>query len=85
MLAKFFLASNVLTNITAAPGKIKQGSRLTDISNLKVEYIDVVINGEIQKTVIISLCIQRSLRDVFAEGNNSLGGLYFHFSGRAIK
>ena len=63
---------------------MKPGSRLTNISNLKVKYIDVVIIGEIQKTVIISLCIQRSLRDVFAEGNNSLGNLYFHFSGRAI-
>ena len=67
--------------MTAVLGKMKLGSRLTNISNLKVKYIDVVIIGEIQKTVIISLCIQRSLRDVFAEGNNSLGNLYFHFLG----
>ena len=84
MLAKFIFRQKRSTNMKAVLGKMKQGSRLTNISNLKVKYIDVVIIGEIQKTVIISLCIQRSLRDVFAEGNNSLGNLYFHFSGRAI-
>ena len=84
MLAKFIFRQKRSTNMTAVLGKMKPGSRLTNISNLKVKYIDVVIIGEIQKTVIISLCIQRSLRDVFAEGNNSLGNLYFHFSGRAI-
>lgn len=84
MLPKFIFRQKRSTNMKAVLGKMKQGSRLTNISNLKVKYIDVVIIGEIQKTVIISLCIQRSLRDVFAEGNNSLGNLYFHFSGRAI-
>ena len=84
MLPKFIFRQKRSTNMIAVLGKMKPGSRLTNISNLKVKYIDVVIIGEIQKTVIISLCIQRSLRDVFAEGNNSLGNLYFHFSGRAI-
>lgn len=84
MLPKFIFRQKRSTNMTAVLGKMKPGSRLTNISNLKVKYIDVVIIGEIQKTVIISLCIQRSLRDVFAEGNNSLGNLYFHFFGRAI-
>ena len=84
MLPKFIFRQKRLTNMTAVLGKMKPGSRLTNFSNLKVKYIDVVIIGEIQKTVIISLCIQRSLRDVFAEGNNSLGNLCFHFSGRAI-
>lgn len=31
---------------------MKPGSRLTNISNLKVKYIDVVIIGEIQKQLL---------------------------------